>query len=159
MEGGTTTRETFVAMATAVLMALMLKHGNESYARGADHMPRELKFAAIDIGSNAVRLLLSRALATKMGTLLRRDSFIRMPLRLGEDVFTCGKISRKKAEQLSSTIAALSGSISLSSASLVGITWRSAVTWIVSSTASGLTRWSKATRNNGFSGCGSVEGV
>jgi exopolyphosphatase/guanosine-5'-triphosphate,3'-diphosphate pyrophosphatase len=71
-------------------------------------MPRELKFAAIDIGSNAVRLLLSRALATKAGALLRRDSFVRMPLRLGEDVFTRGKISTEKAEQLASTMAAFS---------------------------------------------------
>jgi exopolyphosphatase/pppGpp-phosphohydrolase len=31
-----------------------------------------------------------------------------MPLRLGEDVFTCGKINRKKAEQLASTVAAFS---------------------------------------------------
>ena len=95
-------------MATAALMALMQKHGSESYARGADHMPRELKFAAIDIGSNAVRLLLSRALATKTGTLLRRDSFIRMPMRLGEDVFTRGKISTEKAEQLATIMVAFS---------------------------------------------------
>jgi hypothetical protein len=47
--------------------------------------------AAIDIGSNAVRLLLSEVFETDTGPYFRKISLIRMPIRLGGDVFINGK--------------------------------------------------------------------
>ncbi len=63
-----------------------------------------MKFAAIDIGSNAVRLLLSRVLEDSNQPLLRKESFVRIPLRLGEDVFTNQIISGDKSNKLIETI-------------------------------------------------------
>lgn len=61
-----------------------------------------MKFAAIDIGSNAVRLFIARVLiADKTNEpLFKNVEFIRLPIRLGDDVFRTGKISQEKAEQL-----------------------------------------------------------
>ncbi len=59
-----------------------------------------MKFAAIDIGSNAVRLLLTRVIETESGPYFRKESLVRMPIRLGEDTFTTGRISDDKAEKL-----------------------------------------------------------
>jgi exopolyphosphatase / guanosine-5'-triphosphate,3'-diphosphate pyrophosphatase len=63
-----------------------------------------LKFAAIDIGSNAVRLLFCNVYNKKSGPLIKKSSLIRVPIRLGEDVFSTGKISDDKAEKLTSAI-------------------------------------------------------
>jgi len=52
------------------------------------------KYAAIDIGSNGVRLLISNVIEfNKKETQFKKSSLIRVPIRLGEDVFTTGKIS------------------------------------------------------------------
>jgi exopolyphosphatase / guanosine-5'-triphosphate,3'-diphosphate pyrophosphatase len=59
-----------------------------------------MKLAAIDIGSNAVRLLLCNVLETDEEVLYKKAELIRMPLRLGEDAFTINKISREKENQL-----------------------------------------------------------
>jgi len=59
-----------------------------------------MKFAAIDIGTNAVRLLI-KEIVVKNGELrISKVSFTRVPLRLGEDVFETGNISEKKARNL-----------------------------------------------------------
>ena len=63
-----------------------------------------LKFAAIDIGSNAVRLLLATVFELETGPYFRKISLIRMPIRLGEDAFTLGTISPEKARKLFSTL-------------------------------------------------------
>jgi exopolyphosphatase/guanosine-5'-triphosphate,3'-diphosphate pyrophosphatase len=63
-----------------------------------------MKFAAIDIGTNALRLLLSRVVVDGGPPVFRKESLIRMPLRLGEDAFTLGKISDEKIEMLTETI-------------------------------------------------------
>lgn len=63
-----------------------------------------LKFAAIDIGSNAVRLLLSVVFEVRTGPFFKKMSLIRMPIRLGEDVFTQQAIGPQKAEQLRQTL-------------------------------------------------------
>ena len=63
-----------------------------------------VKFAAIDIGSNAVRLLLAQVVADGTQVSCRKESLIRLPLRLGEDAFTQRRISEAKVEQLIQTL-------------------------------------------------------
>lgn len=57
-------------------------------------------FAAIDIGSNAMRLLFCRVYVVSGKPHFSKEELIRMPIRLGEDVFTKGKISDLKEEKL-----------------------------------------------------------
>lgn len=59
-----------------------------------------MKFAAIDIGSNAVRLLLSNVFENEGITSFKKVELVRVPLRLGEDSFLNGKISPEKVEKL-----------------------------------------------------------
>ena len=59
-----------------------------------------MKFAAIDIGSNAVRLLFCNVFNGKSDPVFKKAELIRVPLRLGEDSFLTGKISEKKVEKL-----------------------------------------------------------
>lgn len=57
--------------------------------------------AAIDIGSNGARLLIKRFddEAPDMSR-IRKLMFIRIPLRLGKDVFSLGKISKERARMM-----------------------------------------------------------
>lgn len=57
-------------------------------------------FAAIDIGSNAVRLLFCNVIEAKGKTFFEKEELIRMPVRLGEDVFLKKEISPLKVEKL-----------------------------------------------------------
>lgn len=57
-------------------------------------------FAAIDIGSNAMRLLFCRVYKVDGKPHFSKEELIRMPIRLGEDVFLYGKISEEKANRL-----------------------------------------------------------
>lgn len=60
-----------------------------------------MKLAAIDIGSNAVRLYIARPLHEDLeATDFKPVEFTRLPLRLGDDVFKNREISRKKADLL-----------------------------------------------------------
>lgn len=63
---------------------------------------KERTYAAIDVGSNAVRLLIKREDPdTDVPKLiLKKQLLLRVPLRLGFDVFAKGEISDKKAENL-----------------------------------------------------------
>lgn len=64
-----------------------------------------MKLAAIDIGSNAARLLIAEGTPDKKNLpSFTKLSFIRVPLRLGFDVFDTGKISEKKVRLLLHTI-------------------------------------------------------
>jgi len=67
-------------------------------------MDSQLKFAAIDIGSNAVRLLLSGVFEDGDSPAFRKMSLIRMPIRLGDDAFTQKHISENKVTQLVKTM-------------------------------------------------------
>jgi len=58
------------------------------------------KFAAIDIGTNAMRLLLANVIEDDGDTFFKKSSLIRMPIRLGEDVFEYGRIKKKRAINL-----------------------------------------------------------
>ena len=55
--------------------------------------------AAIDIGSNAVRLQISRVTIYNNETQFKKLEYLRFPLRLGMDVFTSGSISETRAAQ------------------------------------------------------------
>ena len=57
-------------------------------------------FAAIDIGSNAMRLLFCRVYEVDGKPHFSKEELIRMSIRLGEDVFLKGKISPAKEERL-----------------------------------------------------------
>ncbi len=63
-----------------------------------------MKFAAIDIGSNAVRLLLARVIEESDQPLFKKEVLVRMPLRLGDDAFRTGRISDEKAQRLAETM-------------------------------------------------------
>ena len=64
------------------------------------------KFASIDIGSNAVRLLFVNVIENNNDPVFRKSSIIRMPVRLGDDVFEHGYISQKKMDKLCETMLA-----------------------------------------------------
>ena len=49
------------------------------------------RFAAIDIGSNAVRCQISAVLNYEDRFRLKRVEYVRYPMRLGEDVFARGE--------------------------------------------------------------------
>lgn len=58
--------------------------------------------AAIDIGSNAIRLVIKYAELYDDGRLeFKKAAFVRVPIRLGADVFERGHISSERAESLS----------------------------------------------------------
>ena len=63
-----------------------------------------LKFASIDVGSNAVRLLFTNVFETPNGPVFRKLSLVRVPIRLGEDAFVRGEIGEEKADQLIKTM-------------------------------------------------------
>jgi exopolyphosphatase/guanosine-5'-triphosphate,3'-diphosphate pyrophosphatase len=63
-----------------------------------------LKFAAIDIGSNAIRLLLCNVYEDGGDGIFKKADLVRVPLRLGEDAFLRKKISEKKIEKLVSVM-------------------------------------------------------
>jgi exopolyphosphatase/guanosine-5'-triphosphate,3'-diphosphate pyrophosphatase len=60
------------------------------------------KYGAIDIGSNGVRLLISNIVEfDENQTEFKKSALIRVPIRLGEDVFNTGKISEKNIQRMS----------------------------------------------------------
>ncbi len=63
-------------------------------------------YAVVDIGSNAARLLFANALVINNSIFVEKASLIRIPLRLGSDVFSIGKISPEKLEDFVKTIQA-----------------------------------------------------
>lgn len=65
-----------------------------------------LRFASIDIGSNAVRLLLSNVVIGDHQPVFRKVQLIRMPIRLGEEAFIHKYISKEKTEKLENTLLA-----------------------------------------------------
>lgn len=65
-----------------------------------------MKLAAIDIGSNAVRLLFTQVLDHALTPFFKKDALFRVPIRLGEDVFGDGIISEGKANSLVHTMIA-----------------------------------------------------
>lgn len=72
-------------------------------------MIKQKVYAAIDIGSNAVRLLVSTVTEKEgMDTNFRKTSLVRVPIRLGGDVFLKQKVSEKNIERMVDTMQAFS---------------------------------------------------
>ncbi len=65
-----------------------------------------MRYAAIDIGSNAVRLLIADSIENNTEISFKKNTLIRVPLRLGDDAFLDKKISEKKSEELIKTMIA-----------------------------------------------------
>ncbi|PCE66262.1 Ppx/GppA phosphatase family protein [Sediminicola luteus] len=58
------------------------------------------KLAAIDIGSNAVRLLVYNIIETDEDPVFKKSALVRVPIRLGKDVFDQGPISKENQLRL-----------------------------------------------------------
>ena len=63
------------------------------------------KYGTIDIGSNAIRLLISNIIVlNKSAPISTKNSLVRVPIRLGQDAFTIGEISNENIERLVDTM-------------------------------------------------------
>ncbi len=59
------------------------------------------KYAAIDIGSNAIRLLIANVIVAKdKEPQFKKSSLVRVPIRLGADVFVDGQISKDNIQRM-----------------------------------------------------------
>lgn len=59
------------------------------------------KYAAIDIGSNAMRLLVCNIVEQEgKETQFNKSSLVRVPIRLGQDAFTVGEITEENIERM-----------------------------------------------------------
>lgn len=65
-----------------------------------------MRYAAIDIGSNAIRLFIADIHEVDGRSCFKRNTLVRVPIRLGDDVFLTGRVSEAKAEDLIKTMAA-----------------------------------------------------
>lgn len=65
-----------------------------------------MKYAAIDVGSNAIRLFIAHTILDKQEIIFKKEMIIRVPLRLGDDAFLRGKISKRKSRELIKTMVA-----------------------------------------------------
>ena len=65
-----------------------------------------MRYAAIDIGSNAVRLLIADIIENNGSVSFKKNTLIRVPLRLGDDAFLDHKLSDKKTTDLIKTMQA-----------------------------------------------------
>ncbi len=65
------------------------------------------KYAAIDIGSNAIRLLIATVVKPKgKEPRFKKTSLVRVPIRLGTDVFVDGKISKQNYKRMKKALKA-----------------------------------------------------
>ena len=65
-----------------------------------------MKFSAIDIGTNAARLLVGEVVEGSSKSFVKKISYTRIPLRLGDDVFSTGTVGAKKRSDLIKTMQA-----------------------------------------------------
>ncbi len=65
-----------------------------------------MRYAAIDIGSNAVRLLIANIFTDTKKATFKKTSLVRVPLRLGDDAFIDKRISDAKSGELIKTMIA-----------------------------------------------------
>lgn len=65
------------------------------------------KYGAIDIGSNAIRLLIANVIVNEdKETQFKKSSLVRVPIRLGADAFVNGSISKANTERMIAAIKA-----------------------------------------------------
>jgi exopolyphosphatase/guanosine-5'-triphosphate,3'-diphosphate pyrophosphatase len=67
-----------------------------------------LRYAAIDVGSNAVRLLIAEIIENNGSISFKKNTLLRVPVRLGDDAFLNKRISDKKANDLIKSMQAFS---------------------------------------------------
>ena len=72
-----------------------------------------MNLAAVDIGSNGARMIVKSFTETENAVQVKKEFFLRYPLRLGADVFTLGKISKKKQRQMAELLQVFSHLLSL----------------------------------------------
>jgi exopolyphosphatase/guanosine-5'-triphosphate,3'-diphosphate pyrophosphatase len=65
-----------------------------------------LRYAAIDIGSNAVRLLIADIIENNASVSFKKNTLVRVPLRLGDDAFLDHQLSERKINDLLKTMQA-----------------------------------------------------
>jgi len=65
-----------------------------------------LRYAAIDIGSNAVRLLIADIIENNASVSFKKNTLVRVPLRLGDDAFLDHHLSERKSTDLLKTMSA-----------------------------------------------------
>ena len=65
-----------------------------------------MRYAAIDIGSNAVRLLIADINRDDKDITFKKNTLLRVPVRLGDDAFVDKWISKRKTEDLCKTMLA-----------------------------------------------------
>lgn len=65
-----------------------------------------MRYAAIDIGSNAVRLLIADITENNTSVSFKKNTLVRVPLRLGDDAFLDHYLSERKSTDLLKTMAA-----------------------------------------------------
>ena len=58
-----------------------------------------MKLAAVDIGSNAIRMQVTNVIEYDNQVVFKKLEYIRFPLRLGHDVFSSGRVSEKSADR------------------------------------------------------------
>jgi exopolyphosphatase/guanosine-5'-triphosphate,3'-diphosphate pyrophosphatase len=61
-------------------------------------------FAAIDIGSNAARLLFANVFEMENKVFVEKATLVRIPTRLGEDVYSINRITTERADNLIKTL-------------------------------------------------------
>ena len=72
-----------------------------------------MKFAAIDIGSNAIRLQITRVIEFEQVITFKKLEYVRFPLRLGQDVFLTGRIGPEREEKFMKLMTAFKNLIDL----------------------------------------------
>lgn len=77
------------------------------------------RFAAIDIGSNAVRLLISDVAEKGRRVVIKENTRVRVPLRLGQEAFARGELSASARKELVKTLGAFAQLIQVMSVDAV----------------------------------------
>lgn len=72
----------------------------ENEGKVAEYIENGVTYAAIDIGSNAVRLLIKQLNSNDLTPSFNKVLLLRVPLRLGFDVFAKGEISEKRRKDI-----------------------------------------------------------
>ena len=75
--------------------------------------PAPLRLASVDIGSNAIRLQINSVQKFQGQLVLKKMEYIRFPLRLGNDVFSTGRIGEEASRKFTRLMEAFSAFMDL----------------------------------------------